>query len=480
MLVRTFLAVAALAALAAPLEAADRPNFLFVYTDDQRYDAISCVQKEQGDAGRFPWFKTPHMDRLAAEGIRFRNAFVVHALCSPSRACFLTGRYSHHHGVPNNYNEFPVASVTHASLLRGAGYATGYVGKWHMRNQSGQRPGFDWSASYLGQGRYTDATFQVNGQPTETKGWVDDVATDFALEFIEKNKDKPFSLVVGYKSPHGPFEPPPRLKDAFAGELVRPTPNFTHVPTFAGDGARPKDKPGATVPVNLNYFRCIAGVDENLGRLLDALDKWKLTENTVVVYASDNGFYLGEHGLADKRSAYDESLRIPLLVRYPKLVKASTVRDEMVLNIDLAPTFLDLAGVKVPAEMQGASWKPLFEGKAGARVKEWRDEFLYEYFEEVPPKVKPSGWGGYKTPTTLALRTETMKLIQYVGHPDWTEMFDLSADPYETKNLYGDADPIVAAKRTRLEKQLEQQKQKVGFRMPDLTIKAAPKKPVPK
>src|SRR5947209_4095034 len=173
-----------------------RPNFVFVYTDDQRWDAMSVVQREHGERGRFPWLKTPHMDRLAAEGVRFRNAFVVNSLCAPSRASFLTGCYGHLNGVVNNHTPFPVTNVTHASLLRQAGYATAYLGKWHMGRQTGQRPGFDFSASFIGQGQYFDCPLEINGKSTPTKGWVDDVCTDHAVRFIQENKDRPFLLVL--------------------------------------------------------------------------------------------------------------------------------------------------------------------------------------------------------------------------------------------------------------------------------------------
>src|SRR5437667_3920031 len=202
-----------------------RPNFLFIYTDDQRWDAMSVVQREQGDRARFPWFQTPHMDRLAAEGVRFRNAFVVNSLCAPSRACFLTGRYNHLNGVANNHTPFPVENITHATLLRAAGYTTGYIGKWHMDAQRGQRPGFDYSASFIGQGRYFDCPIEVNGKPTDTKGWVDDVSTDFAIAFLKQNRERPFALTVGFKACHGPFDPPERAKDRFAAVTVKPPPN---------------------------------------------------------------------------------------------------------------------------------------------------------------------------------------------------------------------------------------------------------------
>jgi arylsulfatase A-like enzyme len=445
--------------------AADRPNFVFMIADDQRYDALSCVQKEQGNAGRFPWFRTPNMDRIAAEGVRFTNAFVVNALCSPSRACFLTGKYSHANGIWNNTTPFAETSVTHASLLRAAGYSTGYVGKWHMGTQAA-RPGFDWSASPTGQSKYFDPTFLINGKPTPQKGWQDDLAGDFAVQFLERERDKakPFVLCVGFKAPHGPFEPPARLKNAFEGEKARKTPNFQVRPGFNPDKFKqPNVADGDLVNVNLNYFRCIAGVDENVGKILNALDRLKLADNTVVIYTSDNGFYLGEHGLGDKRSAYDESLRIPFLVRDPRGGKGAT-RADMVLNIDLAPTLLDLANVPVPQAMQGKSFRPQLSREAPA--KPLRPSFLYTYFHEPggkadAPNANP---GGYNTPTLTAVRTPTHKLIRYVSHPEWTELFDLKADPYELKNRF--ADPAMAEVRAALESEHDRLTKALEYKIP--------------
>src|SRR5215208_639870 len=198
--------------------AARPPNFLFIYTDDQRWDAMGVVQREQGDKARFPWFRTPNMDRLATEGVRFRNAFVVNALCSPSRACFLSGKYSHANGIWDNRTPLDEKLATHASILRAEGYSTGYVGKWHMGTQPA-RPGFDWFASFTGQGQYFGANFLVNGKPEKADDWTDDRSGDYAVRFLEKEraKDKPFVLVVGFKAPHGPFDPSKRLAAAFEG-----------------------------------------------------------------------------------------------------------------------------------------------------------------------------------------------------------------------------------------------------------------------
>lgn len=442
---------------------APRPNFLFIYTDDQRWDAMSVVQREQGERARFPWFQTPHMDRLASEGVRFRNAFVCSSLCSPSRAAFLTGRYNHLNGVANNHTPFPPQSVTWATELRKAGYTTGYVGKWHMGGQNGKRPGFDYSASFVGQGRYVDCPIEINGVSSPSKGWVDDVSTDFAVDFIKQNTGKPWSLIVGFKAAHGPFNPPERARERFAGAVARPVPNLaspaiynTGPNAMRPNAVRPNAANNAARPLNLNYFRCLSAVDDNLGKLLAALDELGLAENTVVVFSSDNGFYLGEHALGDKRSAYEESMRVPLLVRFPRLAAKGKFVDEMALNTDLAPTFLDFAGVPAPKEMQGRSWRPLLEGRA---VADWRKAFFYEYFFERP----------FKIPTVLAVHTENAKLIKYPGHGAWTELFDLRNDPYETRNLAGD--PAHRNLLAQLEAEFARQSKAVDFRIPEYADK---------
>lgn len=419
--------------LAAKEASGTRPNILFVYTDDQRWDAMGIVQAEQGEKARFPWLKTPNMDRLAREGVRFRNAFVVSSVCSPSRASFLTGQYSRRNRVANNACDFPISNVTYASLLTQAGYASGYFGKWHMGEQTGKRPGFSTSASYVGQGIYFDCPFEVDGVSQPTKGWVDTVTTDFALAFIRKNRANPFVAVVGYKSPHDIREPRPEDRELYVDAQARVPGNRYALPPFpfavrralnhhaSEKGSQPESGALPVLPYDRQYFQTLKGVDDNLGRLLDALDELGLRENTLVVFTTDNGYFLWEHDLVDKRFAYEEGMRIPLLLRYPRLKTPSKVIDRMVLNIDFAPTVLELAGLPVPPRMQGSSWKPLLsEGNPA-----WRQQFYYEY--HVDP--------GFPTvPGVQALRTETAKLIVYPGH-EWVELYDLSKDPLETANL---------------------------------------------
>lgn len=433
--------------------AAERqPNFLFIYTDDQRWDAMGVVQREQGHRARFPWFQSPSMDRLATEGVRFRNAFVTLSLCAPSRAAFLTGRYNHLNGITDNGTSFPENSVTHATLLHAAGYRTAYIGKWHMGNQRGPRPGFDYSASFIGHGRYQDCPVEINGVSTPTKGWLDDVSTDFAIEWMKQNHDRPFLMVVGFKSPHSPRggdNLPARLRNIYVDATSRLTPNCGVPAIFhKPDPKTGKNPTGlADNAVHLDYLRHIAGADENLGRLLDALQEFGVAEDTVVVYTSDNGYYLGEHCSGDKRSLYEESLRVPMLARYPRLFGKGLVVDELVLNVDLAPTFLDLAGVPVPPAMQGASWKEL---AAGRKPSNWRHSFFAEYYKELGD-----------VPTAYAMRTTTHKLVKYPNRPEWTEVFDLVADPYEIKNLVADS-----ALTAKLGAELDSLMKTVNYTMP--------------
>jgi arylsulfatase A-like enzyme len=275
---------------------------------------------------------------------------------------------------------------------------------------------------------------------------------------MRDHREKPFSMIVGFKSCHVPLDnPPARAKQRFEGEEWRTVPGMK-VRAIYRDPPAAKETPATKRPTNLNYYRTISAADDCLGRMLDALDELGLAENTVVVFASDNGYYQGEHGLGDKRSAYEESIRIPLLLRYPARFPKGKVVDEMVLNIDVAPTFLDLAGVSIPASMQGRSVVPLIRGEASG----WRTAFFYEYFLEA---AYPT------TPTLFAVRTATAKLIKYPGREDWTELFDLEGDPYETVNLA--RDPARRSLLAAMETEFTRQQESSGFRMPDNVGKPA-------
>jgi arylsulfatase A-like enzyme len=270
--------------------------------------------------------------------------------------------------------------------------------------------------------------------------------------------ERPFFMWLGFKSPHDPRIPPERDKDLFADQAWSwPVPNLDIYPPFRPIPPKPKHTPPgqhlAMDKATINKFRCIAAADEEVGRVLAALDELKLADNTMIVFVGDNGYYEGEHTLSDKRTAYEESLRIPLLVRWPKLSARGETRDQMVLNTDLAPTMLDYAGVTIPAQMQGRSWRPLLEGQA---EKTYRPSFFYEYFYEKPYAFAPF---------TLAVRTETAKLIKYPGHDEWTELFDLTTDPYETHNLF--TDPAHAALREQMLAEFDRQQKAVDYRMPE-------------
>ena len=440
---------------------ASRPNIIFIYTDDQRFDALSVVQNEQGEKARFPWFTTPNIDRIANEGVRFRNAFVINSLCSPSRSTLLNSRYNHLNGIANNHTGLADTTVTYATELSKAGYKTAFFGKWHMGKEKGKRPGFDYSASFVGQGQYFDCPIEINGKTEASIGWVDDVSTSNAIEYIKNNKANTFLLALAFKSGHGPFQPATRHKDTFSEvTLSKPVTENLKSP-YKGqiDTGRPNANAVANPDISWteandqkirNYFRTLKGIDENVGKILNILDSLKLDKNTVVIFSSDNGFFFGEHGLGDKRAAYEESIRIPLLVRYPARFPKGKKIDKMVLNLDVAPSFLDLAGIKAPASFQGKSWVPLIEDKA----KDWRTSFLYEYFYET----------GFNTPTIKAIRTETGKLIQYPGEEGWSELYDLSKDPGESTNLYQSAEGQKL--KSQLAGELSKQEKAIGYTNP--------------
>jgi arylsulfatase A-like enzyme len=440
-----------------------RPDFVVIVADDIRFDALGVVQREQGASARFPWLETPNLDRLAGGGVRFANAFAVNSLCSPARASLLTGRYAHALGILDNATPLDPATPTYASLLRAAGYLTGYAGKWHMGRQV-ERPGFGWSATYQGHGQYLDAPFLVDGRQVPSTGWVDDVTTDFAIEFMRRHAREPFLLVVGYKAPHIPHLPesvPERQRGRYARVELTPPENARAEAPFGNDllqhrkrrrsgepvpkldlAPTARDGASGTGPGTRTYFELISAMDAVVGRLLDELDALGIADRTTVVFVGDNGYSLGEHGLVAKRSAYEASIRIPFLVRGPADAAArGRIADELVLNVDLAPTLLELAGVPVPEGLHGRSLAPLLRGERLA----WRSAFLYEYFRE--PR--------FSTPTHFALRTSDAKLVVYPEHPEWTQLFDLRADPGERHDLA--SDPSREAQRRALHAELLRQ-----------------------
>ena len=429
---RQFLGTLASAA-AVSAQRTKRPNLVFVLVDDLRWDAL-------GYAGH-PFVKTPNIDRIAREGAIFANAFVTTPLCSPARGSFLTGQYVRTHGVRGNGDnaERSHKMTTFPRLLREAGYATAYVGKWHMGNDDSPRPGFDRWVSFRGQGQYEDPPLNIDGERVTKQGYVTDLLSDYAAEFIRKQSlDKPFCVYLAHKAIHGPFSPAARHATLFSDTVIRRSANAQdnlagkpmltrELPQAAAKKAQKKGGP-ATPGDELvrNQLRCLTSIDEGVGRVLKALEETKALDNTLIVFTSDNGYFWGEHGLGDKRASYEESIRIPMTARYPALIKAGSRIDGMVLNIDIAPTMLAAAGVAPHKQMQGRSFLPLFSGK----TKGWREHFLCEYFMEQN-FARVASWE--------AVRTARYKYVHYFDLKDMDELYDLQADAGEMKNLIGEA-----------------------------------------
>ena len=471
---KLLLAFACLKSLAMRVEAASNPppNVLVILTDDQRWDALGVVQRELGANALFPWFKTPNIDRLAAEGARFQNVFVTTSLCSPSRASLLSGVYARRHKVINNFTEYPSELPSYPRVLKEAGYETAYIGKWHMGEDNYEmRPGFDSWMSHRGQGNYVDNEFNINGTRKKLPGYYTTVVTDLAVDWLQKKHDKPWLLILGQKAPHGgPIVPEPRFEHALDAFPVKKPANFESYkakdgkpawleqsfPTWHGAGGPlyGQNDYGKFVRA---YLSTLLSLDESVGRLYETLQAQGVLDRTIVVFTSDNGFALGQQGRVDKRTAYEDSLRIPLLVRYPPLIKPGTIIAQMTLTHDLAPSLIDLCGAKSLGNITGLSWKPLLEGLSTA----WRDAFLYEYnYEKQFPY----------TPNVRAVRTENWKFIRYPtgdGSPDryTAELYDLRNDPLEMRNLANNPDH--ATQRRALEQRLNELSKAAGpDRMP--------------
>ena len=357
-----------------------RPNFVFIYCDDQRYDAIRAM-------GHQPWLRTPNLDRLLTRGGNFRNAFVTTSLCSPSRSSYLTGCYAHTTGVLDNTRESAILPETPRvlPLLEEAGYATAYVGKVHIPNLDDVFRGVGYVATFPGQGNYNNQSFLLNAKQLPTQGYITDSINRFALEFLKtRDKSKPFALMVGQKAVHGPFEPDPKYARLFDNEWMPLPPTWDD--TYEGRPSYLKARrktwhgiEGLLQKYNYSAWErqiaaCLISVDDGVGQILKALEDDGQLDDTIIVYSSDNGFFHGEHGLHDKRAMYEESIRVPHLVHYPRLVKPGSTFDQMVLNIDLAPTLLDFASVGIPKSMQGRSWRPALEGKD----PQGRESWLYQ------------------------------------------------------------------------------------------------------
>lgn len=478
---RVFVATLALAALAGPFAAADRPNIIFIMTDDHAAHAISAYGSRINT--------TPNLDRLAREGVLFRNVFATNSICTPSRAAILTGQYSHMNGVPV-FNRFDSSRPTAPRLLQQGGYYTGMIGKWHLGSDPA---GFDRWEILPGQGAYFDPIlYTATGQKTYTGRYVTDVITDLGLDFIRSRpKNRPFFLMLHHKAPHRPWEPNDQERARFANRWI-PEPDtlwdsyatrtdalHENQQRVAADLTRrdlkippPADLSGPALatwfavkpdsvtiarggqPVTLtgealarwkyqrymqDYLATVQSVDDSVGRVLEYLDRNGLAKNTMVIYTSDQGFFLGDHGLFDKRFMYEPSLRMPFLVRWPAGIKPGTVSEAMGLNVDFAPTFLDVAGLPVPADMQGRSLLPVLRGKPPA---DWRTSMYYRYYHDP---------GDHNTRQHYGVRTRTHKLIYFWTKDQW-ELYDLVRDPLELNNLYGQPgqDAITASLKAEL------------------------------
>ena len=445
--------------------AAERPNILFIFTDDHAAHAIGAYGSKINT--------TPNMNRLAREGMLFRNCFVTNSICGPSRAVILTGKYSHVNGFLRNGNTFDGSQQTFPKLLRRAGYQTAMIGKWHLKSEP---TGFDYWQVLIGQGPYYNPPMIENSERVEHTGYTTDIITDIALDWLRTKREpgKPFMMMYQHKAPHRNWQPGPKhltmyddvtvpepetLFDDYSGrgsaakmqtmtiakdltprdlKLVTPR-NLTDAQRGLWEKAYgPKNE--AFRKANLkgkdlvrwkyqryvkDYLRCVASVDDNLGRVLDYLDESGLARNTVVIYSSDQGWYLGDHGWFDKRWMYEESLRMPLLVRWPSVVETGGENHDFVSNLDFAETFLDLAGADCPADMQGRSIVPLLEGQ---RPSDWRSSFYYHYYEYP---------GAHSVRRHYGVRGDRYKLIYFYNLDEW-ELYDLRNDPSEMRSVYDD------------------------------------------
>jgi N-acetylglucosamine-6-sulfatase len=432
---------AILGPLAAPLavrakQAVRQRNVVFILSDDHRHDALGFLKGQ-------PFLETPQLDRLAHEGCHLRNAFVTTALCSPSRASILTGLYAHQHKIVDNNTPIPPGTEFFPQHLQRAGYDTAFIGKWHMGSEGDDpQPGFHHWVSFRGQGTYlpSRAGLNVDGKRAPQKGYITDELTDYAVNWMRaRPKGKPYFLYLSHKAVHAEFVPAERHKGRYANA------KFVPPATMAATGEMARGRPmwvqnqrnswhGVEYPYHSRlaldeYYRMYAetllGVDDSVGRVLSTLAERGELDSTLVIYMGDNGFAFGEHGLIDKRTAYEESMRVPLLARCPELFGGGRTVNQVVANLDIMPTVFEAAGIAPPAGRPGKSWIPLAQGKPVA----WREELLYEYYWE---RNFP------QTPTVHALRTPRYKYIHFHGIWDIDELYDLQADPLESNNLIAD------------------------------------------
>ena len=448
-------------------DAGARPNIVVVLVDDLRWDELGCMGH--------PFVKTPHIDRIAREGATFSNAFATTPLCSPVRASLLTGLYAHAHGIVDNTNRSQRSHrlKTFPLELQRSGYETGYVGKWHMGNDPTPRPGFDYWVSIKGQGRTTDPEIYEDGRLAKVSGYITDIFTDRVVAFIRRPRDKPFFVYLAHKAIHpnlvqyddgsisdpgaAVFIPAERHKGLYADAPIVRRPNAAD--NLHGKPALQRTiaglpplgpKTGSSDTTIRNRLRMMGAVDDGVGRIFETLEEIGQLDNTVFVLTSDHGYFNGEHGLSvERRLAYEETARVPLLIRYPRLIKPASKIEQLSLSVDLAPTLLELSGTETGNRMHGRSLVPLFRGNTDG----WRKSFLIEYYSDtVFPRVLTMG---YK-----AVRTERYKYIHYLELEGMDELYDLKTDPHEMKNLLHDPDSqnIVERMKKELKKLLAETK----------------------
>lgn len=430
-------------------------NVVFILSDDHRYDFMGFHSNAPD------WLETPAMDRIAREGAHLKNAFVTTSLCSPSRASILTGQYAHRHQIVDNTSPIPEGTRFFPEDLQASGYRTGYVGKWHMGEEDDMpQPGFDRWVSFRGQGVYYDPMLNIDGERRPHQGYTTDILTDYAIEWLREvaTSREPFFLYLSHKAVHAEFEPAARHEGVHADveipypasmantmrnyrnkpDWVRRQRNSWHGVDYMYNGDMEFDE------FYRRYTETLLALDESIGRVLDYLEESGLADETLVIYMGDNGFLLGEHGLIDKRHAYEESMRVPLLAMAPGFIEPGSEVEALIRNIDIAPTLLDLTGTSTTIEMDGRSFLPLLRGE----TPDDEGEFLYEYYWEA---AFPH------TPTTFALRGDRYKYIFYHGVWDLNELYDLQTDPHERHNLINvpHYQPIMEEMRTRLFDRLE-------------------------
>jgi len=434
-----------------------RPNILFIMSDDHASHAMSCYGSRINE--------TPNLDRIAEEGMRFENCFCTNSICTPSRATILTGTYNHVNNVTTLASKLDGRLLTFPKLLQACGYQTAIIGKWHLGHGGIHDPtGFDYWNVLPGQGLYHNPEMIEMGREKVFRGYATDIITDLSLEWL-RNRDssRPFCLMCHHKAPHRPWEPdekharmyesveipePETFDDDYSNRAAAAAEakmridrdlTLTDLKQPVPEGLSPEEEKRWKYQRYIkDYLRCVASVDDNVGRMLDYLDEEGLTEDTIVIYTSDQGFFLGDHGWYDKRFMYEESLRMPFIIRYPREIVPGTVNTNMILNVDFAPTFLDYAGVDIPEQMQGTSFRPLLKGQV---PHGWQRSMYYRYWMHLAHHNVYAHYG---------VRTLRYKLIYYYAdalgqpgaiddrrEPEW-ELFDLEKDPYELHNVYDD------------------------------------------